>query len=204
VWNTFLEIEQKSSAWGPGRPLDSGGSRRRRIGLAHCVSIYTSFRLRPRGRTSKITPVTKTHELSADTTHSDAAPAASAGLRVGIDLAQISAIGASIERFGARFTARFFSAAEAAYAEQAPALAVQRFAARFAAKEAAIKAFGLAEEGISWRDIEVRRAPDGGCALALHGRVAALVERSGCTRIALSLSHDGDYATAMVVATAPT
>jgi holo-[acyl-carrier protein] synthase len=159
--------------------------------------------LRPHWRTSKITPVTKTHELSADPTHSSAARAPSAGLRVGIDIAQISAIGASIEAFGARFTGRFFTAAELAYARKAPALTTQRLAARFAAKEAAIKAFGLSEEGIAWSDIEVRRGEDGGCTLACHGRVAALVERSGCTRIALSLSHDGDYATAMVVAMAP-
>lgn len=121
---------------------------------------------------------------------------------MGIDIAQISAIGESIDTFGERFTRRFFSAGEVGYALGAPALTKQRFAARFAAKEAAIKAFNLSDEGVDWRDIEVLRRPDGGCALAVHGRVAALVERSGCTRIALSMSHDGDYATAMVVATA--
>ncbi len=167
------------------------------------MSIYTSFRLRPHERTSKITPVTKTHELSAEPTQSSAPHAGSPGLRVGIDIAQISAIGASIDGFGQRFTGRFFTPAEIAYAEQAPASTRQRFAARFAAKEATIKAFGLSEEGVAWSDIEVRRSADGGCTLALHGRVAALVERSGCTQIALSLSHDGDYATAMVVAMAP-
>lgn len=147
--------------------------------------------------------MTKTHELLAEPPHSNASRAASAGLRVGIDIAQISAIGASIDAFGARFTGRFFTAAEVAYAEQAPALTMQRYAARFAAKEAAIKAFGLSEAGISWREVEVGRAPDGGCTLAVHGRAAERVERSGCTQIALSLSHDGDYATAMVVALAP-
>ena len=120
-----------------------------------------------------------------------------------MDVAQISAIEASLDMFGARFEERIFSKSEVAYARQAPALTTQRFAARFAAKEAAIKAFGLSEAGIDWRDIEVRALADGACAIALHGRAAELAERTGCTEIALSLSHDGDYAIAMVAALAP-
>jgi holo-[acyl-carrier protein] synthase len=151
----------------------------------------------------KIMPVTKTHEISITHPASGAGRITEPSLRVGIDITQISAISASIESFGDRFTHRFFTEAERSYATRSPGLDAQRFAARFAAKEAAIKAFGLAEEGIDWRDIEVRRSPDGACALGLHGRVAELVERSGCTQTALSLSHDGDYATAMIVAQAP-
>ena len=125
------------------------------------------------------------------------------GLRIGIDVVQISAIEASLAEFGERFTRRVFSDDEAAYALQAPALTAQRLAARFAAKEAAIKTFGLSEAGVAWRDIEVRRAAGGACSLVLHRRAASLVERSGCTQIAVTLSHDGDYATAMVAALAP-
>jgi len=128
---------------------------------------------------------------------------ASAGLRVGIDIVQISAIADSLVEFGDHFTRRIFTADEIAYAQAAPAQLTQRLAARFAAKEAGFKAFGLSEAGISWRDIEVRKSPDGSCALSFHGLAAQAVERSGCTEIALSLSHDGDYATAMVAAFAP-
>lgn len=124
-------------------------------------------------------------------------------LRVGIDIAQISAIGASLEAFGERFLRRLFSPAEAAYATQSPALAPQRLAARFAAKEATIKAFGWSEAGIDWREIEVTRAADGTCSLALHGSAARLAAAGGCTEICVSLSHDGDYATAVVAALAP-
>ena len=123
-------------------------------------------------------------------------------LRVGVDITQISAIEASLAAFGERFMRRLFSDDEVAYALQSPGMTSQRLAARFAAKEAAIKAFGLSEAGVNWRDIEVRRAADGACSLALHHKAAALVERSGCTQIAVSLSHDGDYATAMVAALA--
>ena len=125
------------------------------------------------------------------------------GLRVGVDIAQISAIASSLAIFGDRFTQRIFSAAEIAYATEAPVLTAQRLAARFAAKEAAMKAFDLSEAGVCWRDIEVTRSPSGACGLLLHGRATEHAERSGCTQITVSLSHDGDYAAAMVAALAP-
>ncbi len=128
---------------------------------------------------------------------------APAGLRVGVDIVHVSAIADSLAEFGERFMHRIFSVDEAAYAKAAPAHTMQRLAARFAAKEAGIKAFGLSEAGIGWRDIEVRKSPDGSCTLAFHGRAADAVRRTGCTDVTLSLSHDGDYATAMVAALAP-
>ncbi len=121
-------------------------------------------------------------------------------LRIGVDIARISTIEATLAAFGEHFLRRIFSDDEAAYSLQVPALAGQRLAARFAAKEAAMKAFGLSEAGIGWRDIEVRRAADGSCTLALHGVAGAVAAKAGCGQVAVSLSHDGDYATAMVAA----
>lgn len=146
--------------------------------------------------------VTNPHEFTAETPTLPAF-AQTPGLRVGIDIAQISAIAGSLASFGEHFTRRVFSDAEVAYATQAPAMTAQRLAARFAAKEAAMKAFGMSEAGVGWRDIEVVRAADGTCTLALHGRAAECAARSGCTQISVSLSHDGDYATAMVAALTP-
>jgi holo-[acyl-carrier protein] synthase len=123
-------------------------------------------------------------------------------LCIGVDVVQISAIEASLADFGERFSRRFFTEHELSYAAQAPALTAQRLAARFAAKEAAIKAFGLSEAGIGWRDIEVRKQTGGACALTLHNKAAALAQPARFAEMALSLSHDGDYATAMVVALA--
>jgi holo-[acyl-carrier protein] synthase len=131
------------------------------------------------------------------------APTMHPALSVGIDIAQISAVGASLTTFGERFLGRIFSAAEAAYATQSPALAPQRLAARFAAKEAAMKAFGWSEAGVAWREIEVTRTDDGACALALHGSAARMAAAGGWTEICVSLSHDGDYATAVVAALSP-
>lgn len=126
------------------------------------------------------------------------------GLRTGIDIVQISRIEASFASFGERFAQRLFTPGEIAYASAEPTLAAQRFAARFAAKEAAIKAFGLSHTGIDWRDIEVVRAEDGRCDLRLHGEAARAAGEPAGDGIALSLSHDGDYAIAIVVVAAPT
>ena len=144
----------------------------------------------------------KTHELATPKLPTFTAQAP-AGLRVGIDIVQISAMAESLAAFGDRLLQRVFCPDEVAYARAAPELTAQRLAARFAAKEAAFKAFGLSEAGIGWRDLEVRKLDDGGCTLVLHGRADELAQASGCTEIALSLSHDGDYATAMVAALAP-
>lgn len=123
-----------------------------------------------------------------------------APVRVGLDLVEISRIQESVDRFGDRFLRRLFSDGEIAYAQSRPARRAEHLAARFAAKEAAIKAFALAEAGMAWRDIEVQRDDDGAPRLALHGRAAEAAERLGVTHIALSLSHDGDYAGAVVTA----
>lgn len=122
------------------------------------------------------------------------------GIRVGFDLVQISRIADSIHLFGDHFKRRLFTERELDYAHSGEGLCAERLAARFAAKEAIIKALALSEQGIGWRDIEVRTSLDGGCAIALHGRVAKLARRMGVGHMALSLSHEGDYAGAIVTA----
>jgi holo-[acyl-carrier protein] synthase len=121
-------------------------------------------------------------------------------LRVGLDVVEVNQVRGSLRQFGQRYLGRLFTEDEIGYAFQAREQCAERLAARFAAKEAAIKAFSLSEVGVSWRDIEVRKHPDGGCRLALHGEAAREAARLGVTDIALSLSHDGDYAGAVVTA----
>ena len=123
---------------------------------------------------------------------------APAGVRVGFDIVQISDIAQSLERFGAAFERKLFTPDEIAYAHAGTGVAAQRLAARFAAKEAVIKALQLSEAGVDWRDMEVRRAPDGDCTMALHGRAREVAQSREVRHIALSLSHDGDYAGAVV------
>lgn len=121
-------------------------------------------------------------------------------IRVGLDLVEVSRVRASMQHFGQRFLRRLFSDDEVRYAMSGNDACAERLAARFAAKEAAIKAFALAEVGVSWRDIEVCKQGDGSCQLVLRGRAAAQAAQMGVSSIALSLSHDGGYAGAVVTA----
>jgi holo-[acyl-carrier protein] synthase len=112
-------------------------------------------------------------------------------LRVGIDLVQISRIAGSLAAFGERFLRRVYTDGELAYAGRD----CDRLAARFAAKEAAKKALGL--DGVGWRELEVVREDSGACELVLHGSARAA---AGACNLALSMSHEGDHATAVVIA----
>jgi holo-[acyl-carrier protein] synthase len=120
-------------------------------------------------------------------------------LRVGVDLASVDEVAASILRFGSRYTGRLFTPGELADTE-GPAQAA-RLAARFAAKEATIKALAPATDAPSWRSIEVRKETGGECSLILHGRAVELAEEAGLDTWALSMSHEGRMAVAVVAAT---
>ncbi|MEO8200761.1 MAG: holo-ACP synthase [Gemmatimonadota bacterium] len=126
-----------------------------------------------------------------------------APFHVGIDLVQVSRIAESLECFGERFLRRIFTEDEIAYACAEPTRTAERLAARFAAKEATIKALRLAGHPINWRDIEVRRAITGDCAMELHGALSELAASEGHRQLAVSMSHEGDYATAVVIASGP-
>ncbi len=121
---------------------------------------------------------------------------------VGIDLVSVSRIAESLATFGDRFLRRIFTDGEIAYARKAPALTNERLAARFAAKEAALKALGLADRGVGWREIEVTTNPSGAPELVLHGAARELSADAG--ELAISLSHEGDLATAIVFTHLPT
>jgi holo-[acyl-carrier protein] synthase len=121
-------------------------------------------------------------------------------LRTGLDTVQVARIAASLATHGERFLRRLYAPDEIAYALAAPVHTAERLAVRFAAKEAVIKALGLSQVGVRWADIEVRRAADGACSLALHGRAAEVARKLHITDLSLSLSHEADHAVAMVVA----
>ena len=112
---------------------------------------------------------------------------------LGIDIIKVDRIRASIERFGSRFSDRVLTPAERRYVRDRP----ETFAGRWAAKEAVSKVLGLGVRGIGWKDIEVERMPTGQPAVRLHGRAAARAEQLGMGRIALSITHESDYAVAV-------
>ncbi len=72
-------------------------------------------------------------------------------------------------------------------------------AGRFAAKEALVKAFG-GSTGMHWHDVKVSKNSLGAPELTLFGSTAEVAKEKGIDRLHLSISHDGDYAIAYVIA----
>lgn len=118
---------------------------------------------------------------------------------VGLDLVRISAIASSVEHFGRRFLDRIFTAGELRYCFLDPPTAAMHLAARFAAKEAAHKVLRFEDEPLRWRSIEVQRSAGGACDLVLHDETHARARERGFTGFSVSLTHEADYASAVVV-----
>ncbi len=112
---------------------------------------------------------------------------------LGIDIVKVERIATAIERFGMRFANRVLTAREQRYVRQRP----ETFAGRWAAKEAVSKVLGLGVRGVGWRDIEVERLPTGQPNIILHGRAAQRAGQLGMGRIAVSISHEAEYAVAV-------
>ena len=106
---------------------------------------------------------------------------------LGIDATDIHRIAEVIGRYGDRFVDRVFTTDEIAYCRirHSPAI---HFAARFAAKEAAMKALGTGHsQGVRWRDIEVIRRV-GPPQLQLHGGAARRLAVIGGRRSLLTIT----------------
>src|SRR6478752_6098738 len=112
---------------------------------------------------------------------------------LGIDIIKVDRIRETLAKFGARFSNRVLTPAEQRYVRDRP----ETMAGRWAAKEAVSKVLGLGVRGIGWRDIEIERLPTGQPAVRLHGRAAARAEQLGMERIAVSITHESDYAVAI-------
>lgn len=110
---------------------------------------------------------------------------------VGIDVVDVERFGESLTRTPG-LSARLFTPTEATRP-------LASLAARFAAKEALAKALG-APGDLLWHDAEVIRLGSGRPVLELRGTVLARAESLSVARTHLSLSHDGGFATAYVVA----
>ena len=120
-------------------------------------------------------------------------------ISIGVDIIEVRRVHETIERTP-RFAERVFTQAERAYCESRGAVAAQHYAARFAAKEAALKALQTGwSGGIAWQDIEVSAKESGAPVILFHGRAQELYEQSGATTAHLSLAHTTEHAIAEVV-----
>jgi holo-[acyl-carrier protein] synthase len=120
-------------------------------------------------------------------------------ISIGIDIIEVRRVREVIARTP-RFAERIYTINERAYCDSRGAVAAQHYAARFAAKEAALKALQTGwTGGIAWQDIEVTARSSGAPILLFHGLVRELFERSGATAAHLSISHTTEHAIAQVI-----
>lgn len=106
----------------------------------------------------------------------------------GIDIVKIKRLKEATERWGNRFLERVFTEDELRYCLSKKAC-YESLAVRFAAKEAFIKALG---KRIDLRLIEIKNEPSGKPYLDIKSHLLN-------NKIHLSLSHDGEYAIAVVI-----
>jgi holo-[acyl-carrier protein] synthase len=112
---------------------------------------------------------------------------------LGIDIIKVERIAAALKKFGDRFPRRVLTEGEQRYVRNRP----ENFAGRWAAKEAVSKVLGLGVRGVGWTEIEIVRLPTGAPSVRLSGRAKRRADQLGMGRIAVSISHEGDYAVAI-------
>ncbi|NOY53960.1 MAG: holo-[acyl-carrier-protein] synthase [Deltaproteobacteria bacterium] len=121
---------------------------------------------------------------------------------IGIDLVEVDRMEKAMTRYPERFRVRVFTEQEVRYCESRKNR-FEHYAARFAAKEAAMKALGMGwGRGVSFPEIEVCRTGAGKPELILHGKTREQAEKIGVFHAYLSLSHIRKYAVAQVILTA--
>lgn len=118
---------------------------------------------------------------------------------IGTDIVEVPRIAAKLAK-GDGFRNLVFTPFEISYCEKQTNPA-ESFAARFAAKEAVLKAFGTGwgNGGINFDEIEVRNDEAGKPEIFLIGNGANRYTLLGIKKIWVSLSHEKSAAIAMVI-----
>lgn len=130
---------------------------------------------------------------------------------IGVDLVYIPSFEEQLNMPGSQFAQAVFTPAELLVARRRGAVGgalARHLAGRWAAKEAFIKAwsqtlFGsqppIARDQLDWREIEVQPDAYGRVSISLNGAVSRhFHDQEWQLGPSLSISHDGDYAIAVV------
>ncbi len=124
-------------------------------------------------------------------------------IRQGVDITSVRRMKEAIERRGRLFIRRIFTPAEEVYCES-KRMKYEHYAARFAAKEAAMKAFEVRREHrYRFREIEIRRRPTGKPTLYLSKTSAKRFRLPKKCQLELSFAHEREYAIATVLLLIP-
>ena len=120
---------------------------------------------------------------------------------VGIDLVRIERMKRILSSSrGESFQKRCFTPAERSFAVTRGKAAAATLAARWAAKEAAAKALGCGiGVNCALLDLEVTMAENGAPRLLLSGAAARYVAAHGGGSFHISLTHEEEYASAVVI-----
>jgi holo-[acyl-carrier protein] synthase len=110
---------------------------------------------------------------------------------IGVDITEIVRLEQALARTPALV--------ERLFAESERSLSRRQLAGCFAAKEAVAKVLG-APPGLRWTDVVVMREENGRPVLVIQGTVAAAAAELGISNWHVSISHDGGFCVAMVVA----
>ena len=118
-------------------------------------------------------------------------------LGIGIDIVEIARITKAMEKTA--FAVKFFTPAEQAYCEARKNQRFASYAARFAAKEALVKAFGQGFRYGKFTDISIENDELGCPFVRLFGHFEQLRQQCGIGKIHISLSHCKEWAVAQVI-----
>lgn len=120
-------------------------------------------------------------------------------LGIGHDLVHVPRFEAVLTKWGQRFLDRLFTSEEQRYCRDMHRPA-RHLAARFAAKEAFYKALSRGRQfPLGFLEAWVSHAPGVALQLELSPKARELADAQGVVATHLSLSHDGDYASAVVI-----
>jgi holo-[acyl-carrier protein] synthase len=119
---------------------------------------------------------------------------------IGIDIVHLDVIKTLVEAQSGETLRDIFTNAEIDLCRSSPNM-VERFAARFAAKEAAMKALGVGwqADGLDWTDIEVTNDDANKPSLTLKGEAELKAKELGVRKVWVSLTHEEDIGLALVV-----
>ncbi len=123
-------------------------------------------------------------------------------LGLGVDLVEVADVAAALASGRAeRYLRLVYAPSERLDCTTPSGIEPSRLAARFAAKEAVRKAIGGEALRLPWTSIRVEHGPEGEPLVRLDEPAASIAKRQGLERFALSLTHEPEYAAAVVVAT---
>jgi len=116
---------------------------------------------------------------------------------IGVDVVQVNRMNKWLEKKG--LLEKHFHNDELSKILNGQKNAARSLAAKFAAKEAFGKALGTGMRGISLKDILVLNNENGKPRLVLLDTARKKFEESGAQKIHVSLSHEREYAAAVII-----